>query len=57
MSPAALKNVFGRRDLRLLTEDGRSLSLSFSEKKLGAASDAAPVDVTGELPAASEWRH
>jgi len=40
-----------------LTEDGRVLPLSFSEKKLSAAGDAAPVDVTGELSGASDWRH
>lgn len=57
MSPGALKDVFGRKDLRLLTEDGRVLSLCFSDKQLKAASDAAPVDVTGELPDVSGWRH
>ncbi len=57
MSPAVLKNVFGRRDLQLLTNDGRILRLSFSEKKLGPRDDAASVDVTGELPEASDWRH
>lgn len=29
MSPGALRNVFGRRDLQLLTDDGRVLRLSF----------------------------
>ncbi len=57
MSPGALRNVFGRRDLQLLTDDGRVLRLSFCEKQLGAMADAAPVDVTGELPEASDWRH
>jgi hypothetical protein len=57
MSPAAMKDVFGHRDLRLLTEDGRVLRLSFSERKLSAAGDAASVDVTGELPGASDWCH
>ena len=28
-SPGALRNVFGRRDLQLLTDDGRVLRLSF----------------------------
>jgi hypothetical protein len=55
MAPGALKDVFGRRDLRLLTEDGRVLNLCFSDKQLKATSDAAPVDVTGELPDASGW--
>jgi hypothetical protein len=53
----ALRQVFGRRDLRLLTDDGRHLSLQFSEKRLPAESDAAHVNVAGDLPPASEWRH
>ncbi|MGO9136005.1 MAG: hypothetical protein ACLP8A_18440 [Methylovirgula sp.] len=57
MTPAALKDVFGRRDLCLWTEDGRVLCLSFSEKKLGGAGDVAPVDVSGELPGPSDWSH
>jgi hypothetical protein len=57
MSPAALMDVFGRRDLRLLTKDGRVLNLAFSDKQLKATSDAAPVDVTGDLPDASGWCH
>ena len=56
MSPAALRDAFDRKDLRLLTADGRLLRLSFCEKKLNELSDAAPVDVTGELPEASGWR-
>jgi hypothetical protein len=57
MSPKALQDVFGRKNLRLLTDDGLCLSLRFSEKRLRSASEAAHVDVTGELPPASEWRH
>jgi hypothetical protein len=57
MSPKALQDVFGRKNLRLLTDDGRCLSLRFSEKRLRSASEAAHVDVTGELPPVSEWRH
>lgn len=57
MHPGALRDVFARKDLRLLTEDGRLLRLSFCEKTLNELSDAAPVDVTGELPEASSWRH
>lgn len=53
----ALKDLFGRRDLHLLTDDGRHLSLQFSEKTLRAESDAAHVNVAGDLPPASEWRH
>src|SRR3546814_12251975 len=57
MSPKTLRDVFGRKDLQLLTDDGRLLSLRFSEKRLRSASDAAHVAVAGELPSVSEWRH
>lgn len=57
MPPEILRQVFGRNDVRLLTDDGRHLSLRFSEKRLHTASDAAHVDVAGELPSQSEWRH
>jgi len=57
MSPEILKELFGRADLQLITDDGRALSILFSEKRLPPASDAAHVNVAGELPLASEWRH
>jgi hypothetical protein len=57
MPPDKLKEVFGRADVQLLTDDGRLLSLRFSERRLGSMSDAAHVEVNGQLPAASEWRH
>jgi len=57
MSPEALKAVFGRKNVQLLTDDGRTLNLQFSEKRLRSASDAAHVDVAGDLPVASGWRH
>lgn len=57
MPPEILRQVFGRNDVRLLTGDGRHLSVRFSEKRLRTASDAAHVDVAGELPSVSEWRH
>lgn len=53
----ALREVFGRKDLHLLTEEGRILSIQFSERDLPMASDAAHVDVAGDLPPRSEWRH
>ena len=43
MSPATLRDMFGRQDLRLLTEDGRTLYLSFSDKNDSLAADAAAV--------------
>ena len=57
LSPDALKAVFGRKNVQLLTDDGRTLNLQFSEKRLRSASDAAHVDVAGDLPVASGWRH
>lgn len=54
-SPEVLRDVFGRRDLELLTDDGRRLSLRFSERQLRAASDRAHVDVGGDLPSAADW--
>jgi hypothetical protein len=54
---AALRKIFGRRDLQLLTEEGRRLTLLFSDKQLPATSDVAHVDVTGGLPEAVDWRN
>lgn len=55
MPPEALRQLFGRKDLHLLTDDGRILTIQFSERHLPAASDATPVDVAGDLPLQSEW--
>jgi hypothetical protein len=55
MAPLALQRMFGRKDLRLLTDQGRVLNLVFSDKELGSIADVAPVDVAGELPGLSEW--
>ena len=57
MSPGKLKSVFGRKNLQLLTDDGHTLSLRFSESRLRSASDAAHVDISSGLPPASRWRH
>ncbi|WP_159593568.1 hypothetical protein [Chelativorans xinjiangense] len=57
MPPDALRQVFGREDIHLLTDDGRFLSLRFSEKQLPPANDSAHMDVAGDLPLQSEWRH
>lgn len=51
LSAEALKGVFALNGLQLLTDDGRLLNLTFSERKLPEASNVAHVDVTGELPA------
>ena len=58
LAPDVLKDLFGRTDVQLLTDDGRLLHLRFSEKQLAEASEAAHVDVTGDLPTgATESRH
>jgi hypothetical protein len=57
LSAAMLKDVFVCRNAQLLTDEGRLLDLTFSEKALLSASDVAHVDVTGELPASlRSWR-
>ncbi len=53
-----LERIFGRRDLQLLTDDGRLLDLTFSEKKLLPRSEVAHVDVSGEVPSSPQnWHH
>ncbi len=52
-SPETLQKIFGRKDLQLLTDDGRIFNLRFSEKNMPSASNAAHVDITGELPTGS----
>ena len=57
MAAGDLEAVFGRRDLALLTDDGRRLDVRFSEKALKPDADAAHVDVTGDLPTdPAAWR-
>ncbi|PTW59301.1 hypothetical protein C8N35_10714 [Breoghania corrubedonensis] len=55
MSADTLRQLFGREDLHLLTDDGRLLSVRFSERHLPEASGGAHVDVAGGLPSPSEW--
>jgi hypothetical protein len=60
LAATTLKDVFGRPDVQLRTDDGRLLALRFSEKKLTPADGArasAHVDVTGELPVLQDWHH
>ncbi|MDH3597549.1 MAG: hypothetical protein OEM93_22150 [Rhodospirillales bacterium] len=57
MPPEVLRQVFGRKDVQLLTDDGRHFSFRISEKRLHPTSDAAHLDVAGELLPVSEWRH
>lgn len=57
LSASALKDVFGRGDVQIRTDDGRLLHLRFSEKTLNSAANAAHVDVTGQLPTSPQnWR-
>ena len=57
LSSEALKGLFGRTDIQLLTDDGRLLNLKFSEKELASTSGVAHVDVTGDLPSTPlDWR-
>jgi hypothetical protein len=55
MTAEALNQAFGRRDLQLLTDEGRALTVRFTGKRLNAASAAAHVDVAGDLPGAKQW--
>ena len=58
LSATVLQDVFGHKDVQLLTDNGRLFNLRFSEKKLLQASDVAHVDVTGELPSTPRnWHH
>jgi hypothetical protein len=61
VSADALKSVFGRKDVQLLTDDGRIFDLSFSDKQLRPATDIAHVDATDDeaVPAApsKKWRN
>jgi hypothetical protein len=45
----ALKQVFGQKDVHLLTDDGKLFDLKFSQMVLTETSKTAHVDVTGEL--------
>jgi hypothetical protein len=56
MAPAELDNAFGRRDLRLTTDEGRVLELRFSGRRSDAGSAAAHADIGGDLPPPSQWR-
>jgi len=56
MAAQELNSAFGRNDLRLRTDDGRTLHVRFSGRRLNPASDAAHADVSGELPTAEQWR-
>ena len=56
MDADRLNEVFGRRDLRLQTDDGRLLDLRFSGKRVSSRTSAAHADVKGGLPDANDWQ-
>ena len=55
MDADALNAAFGRRDLSLQTDDGRTLGVRFSGKRLSRTSDVAHADIKGGLPDPKEW--
>jgi hypothetical protein len=60
VSAAALKRVFGRKGVHLLTDDGRIFDLSFSDKELRQATDIIHVDAGDKSEpsiAPKNWRH
>jgi hypothetical protein len=56
MAPGDLDHAFGRRNLRLTTEQGQVLEIRFSGKRNDARKAEAHADIRGDLPAPSEWR-
>jgi hypothetical protein len=57
LAASDLEAVFGKSGVQLLTEDGRVLDVTFSEKALSPGAVVAHVDVTGDLPRSpEEWR-
>ena len=57
LAAEALKRVFARRGVQLLTDDGRLLDLRFSARGPQSATDVAYVDVSGELPTTRQGWH
>ena len=55
MKADELNEAFGRRDLSLQTDDGHTLGLRFSGKRLSKTSSTAHADIRGGLPDAKEW--
>jgi hypothetical protein len=56
MTPAELDRAFGRTNLTLTTDEGRVLAVRFSGTRHNATASAAHADITGDLPAAKQWR-
>ena len=57
LAPCDSKPCLAGSPFNSSTDDGRLLDLTFSEKELAPATDAAHVDVSGDLPRSpAEWR-
>jgi len=56
MTAKVLNAAFCLRGLNLQTDDGRTLGVRFSGKRLNPSSDVAHADVQGGLPDAKAWR-
>ena len=56
MPSAALARAFERRDVRLVTAEGRTLPLRFTGKPSDRCGDAAHIDISEGLPDETEWR-
>ena len=56
MAAAQLDQAFGRKDLRLTTDEGRVLEVRFSGRRNDSATTAAHADIGGDLPTADQWR-
>ena len=56
VSADSLQNVIDQPSLQLLTSNGHLLDVRFSDKKIRTG-DHIHVDVSGDLPAAADWRH
>jgi hypothetical protein len=56
MPPAALARAFERRDVHLVTADGRTLPLRFTGRPSDRGGDAAHIDISEGLPDETEWR-
>lgn len=54
VAAAVLREVFGRKGVQLVTDEGHLLDLRFSDRILPSTSDVTHVDVKGQLPAG--WR-
>ena len=56
LTSTALQSVIDAPSLQLLTSNGHLLDVEFSDKKVRAG-NRIHVDVSGDLPSATDWRH